>query len=54
MYIVCISISRYYHILYSYVPRRGCNFGVFHKWGESLWFPTALQPARYLGSQAAR
>jgi len=24
----------------------GCNFGVFHKWGESLWFPTIHEKAR--------
>lgn len=24
----------------------GCNFGVFHKWGESLWFPTVHEDAR--------
>jgi len=23
----------------------GCNFGPFHKWGESLWFPTIHQKA---------
>jgi len=28
----------------------GCNFGVFHKWGESLWFPTIHQAARLEGS----
>merc|ERR1712083_792572 len=28
----------------------GCNFGVFHKWGESLWFPTIHQQARLEGS----
>merc|ERR1712137_518927 len=24
----------------------GCNFGVFHKWGESLWFPVIHEDAR--------
>jgi len=28
----------------------GCNFGVFHKWGESLWFPTIHECARPEGS----
>jgi len=28
----------------------GCNFGPFHKWGESLWFPTVHQEARINGS----
>jgi len=28
----------------------GCNFGVFHKWGESLWFPTIHNDARPEGS----
>jgi len=28
----------------------GCNFGVFHKWGESLWFPTIHEVARPEGS----
>jgi len=28
----------------------GCNFGVFHKWGESLWFPTIHAAARPEGS----
>jgi len=28
----------------------GCNFGVFHKWGESLWFPTIHEAARPEGS----
>jgi len=28
----------------------GCNFGVFHKWGESLWFPTVHECARPEGS----
>jgi len=28
----------------------GCNFGVFHKWGESLWFPTIHEDARPEGS----
>merc|ERR1719361_793654 len=28
----------------------GCNFGVLHKWGESLWFPTVHQCARGEGS----
>merc|ERR1719373_59819 len=28
----------------------GCNFGVFHKWGESLWFPTIHERARPEGS----
>lgn len=28
----------------------GCNFGVFHKWGESLWFPTVHEDARPEGS----
>merc|ERR1712039_860051 len=28
----------------------GCNFGVFHKWGESLWFPTIHEQARPEGS----
>eukprot|EP00444_Apocalathium_aciculiferum_P061255 CAMPEP_0183607652 /NCGR_PEP_ID=MMETSP0371-20130417/183567_1 /TAXON_ID=268820 /ORGANISM="Peridinium aciculiferum, Strain PAER-2" /LENGTH=335 /DNA_ID=CAMNT_0025819775 /DNA_START=1 /DNA_END=1005 /DNA_ORIENTATION=- len=28
----------------------GCNFGVFHKWGESLWFPTIHAKARPEGS----
>jgi hypothetical protein len=28
----------------------GCNFGVFHKWGESLWFPTIHEKARPEGS----
>lgn len=28
----------------------GCNFGVFHKWGESLWFPTVHACARPEGS----
>ncbi|CAK0851181.1 unnamed protein product, partial [Prorocentrum cordatum] len=30
----------------------GCNFGVFHKWGESLWFPTIHEKARPEGSWA--
>jgi len=30
----------------------GCNFGVFHKWGESLWFPTIHAAARPEGSWA--
>merc|ERR1712060_377788 len=24
----------------------GCNFGVFHKWGESLWFPVIHEAAK--------
>jgi len=28
----------------------GCNFGPFHKWGESLWFPTVHEAARLEGS----
>jgi len=28
----------------------GCNFGPFHKWGESLWFPTIHDKARAEGS----
>jgi len=28
----------------------GCNFGPFHKWGESLWFPTIHEEARSQGS----
>ncbi|CAK9022814.1 unnamed protein product [Durusdinium trenchii] len=28
----------------------GCNFGPFHKWGESLWFPTIHEDARPEGS----
>jgi len=28
----------------------GCNFGPFHKWGESLWFPTVHSEAREHGS----
>jgi hypothetical protein len=28
----------------------GCNFGPFHKWGESLWFPTIHADARAEGS----
>jgi len=28
----------------------GCNFGPFHKWGESLWFPTVHAQARMEGS----
>lgn len=28
----------------------GCNFGPFHKWGESLWFPTVHEAARAEGS----
>jgi len=28
----------------------GCNFGPFHKWGESLWFPTIHEQARSEGS----
>jgi len=28
----------------------GCNFGPFHKWGESLWFPTIHEEARAGGS----
>jgi hypothetical protein len=28
----------------------GCNFGPFHKWGESLWFPTIHQAAQKEGS----
>ena len=28
----------------------GCNFGPFHKWGESLWFPTIHEEARSEGS----
>jgi len=28
----------------------GCNFGPFHKWGESLWFPTVHEAARPEGS----
>jgi len=28
----------------------GCNFGPFHKWGESLWFPTVHAQAREEGS----
>jgi len=28
----------------------GCNFGVMHKWGESLWFPTIHAKARPEGS----
>lgn len=27
----------------------GCNFGVFHKWGQSLWFPTVHEDARAEG-----
>jgi len=30
----------------------GCNFGPFHKWGESLWFPTIHELARPEGSWA--
>ena len=33
----------------------GCNFGVFHQWGESLWFPTyttARAPKALYGSDA--
>jgi len=30
----------------------GCNFGPFHKWGESLWFPTIHNAARPEGSWA--
>jgi len=30
----------------------GCNFGPFHKWGESLWFPTIHAAARPEGSWA--
>merc|ERR1712194_416263 len=32
------------------VVAAGCNFGVFHKWGESLWFPTIHAAARPEGS----
>ena len=32
------------------VVAAGCNFGVFHKWGESLWFPTVHEDARPEGS----
>merc|ERR1711904_432470 len=28
----------------------GCNFGPFHPWGESLWFPTVHEEARPNGS----
>merc|ERR1711865_369447 len=28
----------------------GCNFGPFHKWGESLWFPTIHRNGRAEGS----
>jgi hypothetical protein len=28
----------------------GCNFGPFHKWGESLWFPTIHEEAIKEGS----
>ncbi len=28
----------------------GCNFGPFHQWGESLWFPTIHEEARPNGS----
>merc|ERR1719443_2012921 len=28
----------------------GCNFGMLHKWGESLWFPTIHEAARPEGS----
>merc|ERR1739847_212496 len=28
----------------------GCNFGPFHKWGQSLWFPTIHIKARPEGS----
>jgi len=28
----------------------GCNFGPFHKWGESLWFPTIHEEGRANGS----
>lgn len=28
----------------------GCNFGPFHKWGESLWFPTVHECERPEGS----
>jgi len=28
----------------------GCNFGPFHEWGESLWFPTVHAKARASGS----
>eukprot|EP00415_Alexandrium_ostenfeldii_P001617 UN1617 len=28
----------------------GCNFGPFHQWGESLWFPTVHAEARLAGS----
>jgi len=28
----------------------GCNFGMLHKWGESLWFPTIHAKARPEGS----
>mmetsp|Transcript_75398 Transcript_75398/g.170680 ORF Transcript_75398/g.170680 Transcript_75398/m.170680 type:complete len:464 (+) Transcript_75398:92-1483(+) len=28
----------------------GCNFGPFHEWGESLWFPTVHEVARPHGS----
>lgn len=28
----------------------GCNFGPFHKWGESLWFPTIHEKALSEGS----
>eukprot|EP00438_Fugacium_kawagutii_P004717 Skav217797 [mRNA] locus=scaffold1782:390069:396176:- [translate_table: standard] len=28
----------------------GCNFGPFHKWGESLWFPTIHEDARPEGA----
>merc|ERR1719316_2392114 len=28
----------------------GCNFGPFHKWGESLWFPTVHEQAQKEGS----
>jgi hypothetical protein len=30
----------------------GCNFGMLHKWGESLWFPTVHAEARLQGSWA--
>jgi hypothetical protein len=30
----------------------GCNFGVFHEMGESLWFPTVHEAARPKGSWA--
>ena len=32
----------------------GCNFGLFHKLGESLWFPTVWEKARGRGRAAAR